>query len=107
VSFYQKQAAVWNQRGFWVENGFLLVSADTKTFGSPLYPAPIGALCLLSCKHVGILTELRTKVKKMHKFPADGVDRNKVSVDQLNRKWVSGESVIRITGNRNIRIYYF
>ena len=37
----------------------------------------------------------------MNKFFGDGVERNKVSVDQVNKKWISGKS-----GNQNIRIYY-
>jgi len=46
------------------DNAFLRVSADTKTCGSPLYPAPTGGLCLPSGKHTGILTHFQTKVNK-------------------------------------------
>ncbi len=42
----------------------------------------------------------------MNKLPGEGVERNKVSGDQINRKWISGESGLRITGNQNIRINY-
>ena len=45
-------------------NAFWCVSADTKTCGSPLYPAPISVLRLLSGKHAGILTYFQTKVNK-------------------------------------------
>jgi len=40
------------------------VSADTKTCGSPLYPAPTGGLRLPADKHTGILTDFQTKVNK-------------------------------------------
>ena len=40
------------------------VSADTKTCGSPLNPAPAGVLCLPSGKHTRILTDFQTEVKK-------------------------------------------
>jgi len=63
---------------FWVENGFLRLSADTKTCGSGLYSAPTGNLCLLSGKHIITLTGLITKdKKKMNKFPVEGVERNR------------------------------
>ncbi len=42
----------------------------------------------------------------MNKFPKEGVERNKVSGDQANRKWISGESGLMIPGNQNIRTYY-
>jgi hypothetical protein len=42
----------------------------------------------------------------MNKFFEDGAERNKVSVDQVNRRWISVKSGLRITGNQNIRIYY-
>ena len=43
---------------------FWRVSADTKTCGIPLYPAPTGGLCLSAGKHTGILTDFQTKVNK-------------------------------------------
>ena len=45
-------------------NLFRDVSADTKTCGSPLNPAPTGDLRLPHGKHTSILTEFQTKVNK-------------------------------------------
>ena len=42
----------------------MCVSADTKTCGSPLYPAPTGGLRLPVGKHIIILTEYKTIVNK-------------------------------------------
>ena len=43
---------------------FWRVSADTKTCGSPLNPAPTGVLRLPAGKHESILTEFQTKDNK-------------------------------------------
>jgi hypothetical protein len=63
---------------------FLRVSADTKTCGSPLYPAPAGGLCLPSGKHAGIITQIQAKVntktaKKVLFWPAFSIEIRTIS----------------------------
>ena len=50
---------------FMQNNDFWRVSADTKTCGSPPYPAPTGGLCLPTDKHAGILTEIQNESRPL------------------------------------------
>ena len=62
------------------------VSADTKTCGSPLNPAPAGALRLPAGKRAGILTYFRPKLKeKRQKDWLQGIS------GFVNRWWWGGE----------------
>ena len=47
-----------------MNDGFWRVSADTKTCGSPLYPALRGGLCLLSSNYATILTYFQAIINK-------------------------------------------
>jgi len=60
-------------RGFYLaprlftNDDFWRVSADTKTFGSPLNLAPTGGLCLPAGKHRRIITYFQIKVERKDK----------------------------------------